>query len=241
MSTTTVLDPTAAVRALAAELHAALRHLLDTTDREDPTLYDKVKALGGLGRKLTNARTRAEQPTDKLAAPKATPAATEPKPSRTSNSASSRRVLPAHTRPAPDRPATVTIPTKPPAPRARHRITSARTPRRAITPVVYRPTRTLRRLPWLLVLALLLLVGATVAVASGQPLAGVAGSAAAVGWLYATRTRVAPPVTRQAAVVIVAVVLAVTLLTGAATSGRTDSPPYSPTAPPEVTVIGTAP
>lgn len=250
MSTTAVLDPAAAVRALSAELHDKLQQLLDTTSRYDPELLDKVRALSGsLGKRLTNARKRvdeqpAEQPKpDSAPAAKPTTPAAAPKPDRTPDRTptSTPRVLPARMRPAPDRPATVTIPTRPSAPRGRHRATTTRRPRRTTTPVVYRPARHLRRLPWLFVLAVLVLVGATVAATTGQPLAAIAGSAAAVGWLLTTRTRVTPPVTRQAAVAIVTVVLAVTLLTVAVTSGRTDGPPTSPTAPPEVSVIGPAP
>lgn len=251
MSTTAVLDPVAAVRALSAELHDKLQELLDTTSRYDPHLLDKVRALSGsLGKRLTNARKRAEQSAEQPkptastqasapapAAKPTTPApAAGPKPDRTPTP----RVVPARMRPASDRPAAVTIPTRPPAPRGRHRATVARRPR-STAPVIYRPARALRRLPWLLVLAVLVLVGAAVAVATGQPLATVAGSAAAMGWLYATRTRVTPPVTRHAAVAGVAVVLTVTLLTVAVASGRTGGPPASPTTPPEVSVIGTAP
>lgn len=239
MSTTTVLDPAAAVRALSAELHDQLRQLLDTTRRGDPALLDKIRELSsGLGRRLTTARKRAEQPAPK---PPAEPKAKDnPEPKQTPKPSST----PARIRPStPGRSTTVPIRPASPAPaRGRHRATAPATrPPRTTAPVVYRPTRHLRRLPWLLVLALLVLVGAAAAVITSQPLAGIAGSTAALGWLLLTRTRVRPPVTRQAAVVIVAGVLAVTLLTVAVASGRTDSPPYSPTAPPEVTVIGTAP
>lgn len=194
MSTAAALDPAETIRALAGELHDAVRQLLDTTDREDPTLLDKMRKLsGGLGKKITNARKRveAEQAPEKPApSPASKPAEQPTKPAVTTPTG--KPVTPAaaeqKTTDTPKRPEPAVAPKPAPAattPAARRPATTPAAAKSTVVPPAA-GTRTGRhrrpdpRPRWPLpVLLIAVLVGLTALFGIGWAIAGAALTAAA--------------------------------------------------------------
>lgn len=65
---TIALTPAEAIRALSGELYDALRELLDTTPRDDPSLLEKTRAMvqgrGSIGSRITRVRNRIARAAD---------------------------------------------------------------------------------------------------------------------------------------------------------------------------------
>lgn len=181
-ATVATSDPAEAMHAAVRELYDELRKLVDAADPEDPSLLDKLRKLSaGVGRKITVARKRVEQPVE--------PTTTSPNRTRTGDGV--ERPVPATAPPSGAGPAAAA----PSSERVTVRLAEAGSPRHP-SPVAQaadpRPHGRHRRRPrtprWLFVVLVALagVLGAAVAVALGNPIPLVA-VAPAVGALHAWR------------------------------------------------------
>lgn len=200
MTTATALDPAEAIRAAIRELHADLRKLVETTDPDDPTLLDKLRKLStGIGRKITNARKRAEvaaapelpatQPTAQPdpATTTAAPAATDEKPTTNVATEPAVAAIPAGTTTAGGR-VSVRLPVQagPAATTAPAQLTAPTT----VGDTSRRGRHRRLGLPWwAAALALVLTVGGVaLALTTGQPTWSLATAATLSSWALVART-----------------------------------------------------